>query len=253
MSGSAPASATWLKEVVCGFGQDWGMRDPRTGGGVLPARERPYTLVLVAVLVTVAVTADVLVGGPLRHLDGRAFADGLPARSDAWHAGWRTVVNGGQYWLVGSITAVVSVVVARRRRSPGLLIRAGVWLVTSELVIRGAQIVLARTPPRTGQDTFFTDGFLSYPSGHAANAAACLLFMAAVTGASRRWTAAAHAMAVAVAVATVALGYHWPTDAVAGWGLGALLACAGRALVVPRRPSGPYVRHTLHHREADRI
>lgn len=228
------------------------MREPRTGGGVLPARKRPYALALAAALVTVAVTADVLVGGALRHFDGRVFVDGLPPRSGAWHFGWRTIVNGGQYWLVGSITAVVSVIVARRRRSPGLLVRAGVWLVTSELVIRGAQIVLARTPPRTGQDTFFTDGYLSYPSGHAANAAACLLFIAAVTGASRRWTVAAHAMAVAVATATVVLGYHWPTDAIAGWGLGALLACAGRALVVPR-PANEPATNALRRREADRI
>lgn len=231
------------------------MREPRTGGGVLPARERPYALALVAVLVTAAVTADVLVGGPLRHLDGRAFADGLPPRSGAWHFGWRTIVNGGQYWLVGSITAIVSVVVARRRRSLSLLVGAGVWLVTSELIIRGAQIVLARTPPRTGRDTFFADGFLSYPSGHAANAAACLLFIAAVTGASRRWTVAAHAMAVAVATATVVLGYHWPTDAVAGWGLGALLACIGRAFIVPRRQDGLRIDPppTRRPREADRI
>ncbi|MEU5988800.1 phosphatase PAP2 family protein [Spirillospora sp. NPDC047418] len=228
------------------------MREPRTGGGVLLARARPYRLALVAAFVTAAVTADVLAGGLLRQFDGRVFADGLPPRSGAWHFGWRTIVNGGQYWLVGSVTAVASVIAARRRRSPGLLVRAGVWLVASELVIRGAQIVLARTPPRTGQDTFFTDGFLSYPSGHAANAAACLLFIAAVTGASRRWTVAAHAMAVAVAIATVVLGYHWPTDAVAGWGLGALLACAGRALVMPRRASEP-ATVTPRRREADRI
>lgn len=222
---------------------------------MLLARVRPYRLALVAAFVTAVVTADVLVGGPLRHLDGRAFADGLPPRSGAWHFGWRTIVNGGQYWLVGSITAVVSVVVARRRRSPSLLVGAGVWLVTSELIIRGAQIVLARTPPRTGRDTFFADGFLSYPSGHAANAAACLLFIAAVTGASRRWTVAAHALAVAVATATVVLGYHWPTDAVAGWGLGALLACIGRALVVPRRQDGPRIDPppARRPREADRI
>ncbi|MEU9842032.1 hypothetical protein AB0C69_22710, partial [Actinomadura sp. NPDC048032] len=137
-------------------------------------------------------TADVLLGGPLRHLDGRVFADGLPARSGAWHLGWRTVVNGGQYWLVGSFAALASLLAARRRRSKALLVKAGVWLVASELLVRGSQIALARTPPRTGHDVLFADGFLSYPSGHAANAAACLLFAAAVTGASRAWTAAAH-------------------------------------------------------------
>ena len=196
----------------------------------------PYALAAVAALVAVAVTLDVLLGGPLRHLDGRVFADGLPPRSGAWHLWWRTVVNGGQYWLVGSLAAIASVVAARRRRSPALLVKAGIWLVGSELLVRGTQVALARTPPRTGHDLLFADGVLSYPSGHAANAAACLLFIAAVTGASRAWTAAAHAMAAGVAVAVVTLGYHWPTDAVAGWALGLLLACLGRILVLPRPP-----------------
>ncbi|MES9606204.1 phosphatase PAP2 family protein [Actinomadura sp. NPDC000929] len=186
-------------------------------------------------------TADVLLGGPLRHLDGRVFADGLPARSGAWHLGWRTVVNGGQYWLVGSFAALASLLAARRRRSKALLVKAGVWLVASELLVRGSQIALARTPPRTGRDALFADGFLSYPSGHAANAAACLLFAAAVTGASRAWTAAAHTVAAAVAVAVVALGYHWPTDAVAGWALGAFLACLGRIWLAAPYPSSSKV------------
>lgn len=173
-------------------------------------------------------TLDVLLGGPLRHLDGRTFAEGLPPRGGAWHLWWRTVVNGGQYWLVGSFAALAALWAARRRRSRALLLKAGIWLVGSELLVRGAQVAFARTPPRTGHDAVFADGFLSYPSGHAANAAACLLFAAAVTGASRAWTAAAHTAAAAVAVAVVALGYHWPTDAVAGWALGTFLACLGR-------------------------
>ncbi|WP_243726058.1 phosphatase PAP2 family protein [Actinomadura rubrisoli] len=189
---------------------------------------------MAAAVVTAAATLDVLAGGPLRHLDHWVFSGGLPARSGAWHWAWRTVVNGGQYWLAGSLAAITAVVVAWRSRSAALLVRAGIWLAASEGTIRGAQLAFGRTPPRTGQDALFAGGFLSYPSGHAANAAACLLFAAALAGASRGWTAAAHALAAGVALAVVALGYHWPTDALAGWGLGVLMACAGRALVVPR-------------------
>lgn len=209
------------------------MRVPRSGDGLRPVPP-PSALAAGAAVVTAAVVLDVLAGGPLRHLDGAFFADGLPPRSGVRHLFWRTVVNGGQYWIVGSITALGSLAVAWRRRSAGLAVRAGVWLLGSELVVRGAQLAFARTPPRTGVDAVFADGYLSFPSGHAANAAACLLFLAAVTGASRGWTVAAHVLAAGVAVAVVALGYHWPTDAVAGWGIGVLLACAGRALVAPR-------------------
>lgn len=209
----------------------------RSGGGRLPlppwrpARPRAYALPVLAALAAVAATADVLAGGPLRHLDHWTFEDGLPARTGAWHWFWRTVVNGGQHSLVVPAFGLVAAVVAWRRRSGWLLLRAGVWLACTEALVRGAQIFFARTPPHSDRDALFDGGHLSYPSGHAANAAACLLVIAALAGARRGWTIAAHVLAAGVAVAVVTLGYHWPTDALAGWGIGALLACAGRILV----------------------
>jgi len=213
----------------------------RSGGERLPSRTRPYgpyVLPLVAAIVAAATTLDVVAGGPLRRFDDWIFAGGLPPRTGAWHWFWRTIVNGGQYWLVGTGAALAALWAAWRIRDRGwprvlwLLATAAAWLVGTELVIRAAQVGFGRTPPRTGADHMFQDGFLSYPSGHAANGAACWIFILAVLGASRRWTIAVHALVAAVAVAVVALGYHWPTDAIAGWGLGVLLGCAGRALVL---------------------
>ncbi|GLW99449.1 hypothetical protein Misp02_35360 [Microtetraspora sp. NBRC 16547] len=43
-------------------------------------------------------------------------------------------------------------------------------------------------------------------------------------------TAAFHAWAAVVAAAVVALGYHWPSDAIAGWALGIVLGSLGRLL-----------------------
>ncbi|QXJ19601.1 phosphatase PAP2 family protein [Actinomadura graeca] len=214
------------------------MRVPRPGGGRLPGRAPSATLPVAAAVVTAAATLDVLAGGPLRHLDHDVFSGGLPPRTGAWHWTWRTVVNGGQYWLAGSLVAVTAAVAARRRRSLPTLLGAALWLAATEAVVRGAQMLFARTPPLAGRDELFAGGSLSYPSGHAANAAACLLFAAALAGASRGWTIAAHTLALGVAAAVVALGYHWPSDACAGWGIGVLMACAGRALVA-RRPPPP--------------
>ncbi len=200
---------------------------------------RPGVLPVAAALLTAAVTLDVLAGGPLRALDHRVFADGLPPRTGAWHWTWRTIVNAGQYWLVGALVAGTAAAVAWRHRRIRPLLVAVLWLAATEASVRGAQLAFARTPPRTGHDTLAAAGYLSYPSGHAANAAACLLFAAALARASRRATIAAHVLAAAVAAGVVALGYHWPTDAAAGWGVGVLLACAGRALLTRPEPAAP--------------
>ncbi|HEU5030607.1 MAG TPA: phosphatase PAP2 family protein [Spirillospora sp.] len=212
------------------------MRALRPGGGRADRRP-PRALAAAAALATAAAVLDVLADGPLRHLDQWVFSGGLPPRTGAWHWTWRTIVNGGQYWIVGSLAGITAVTAAWRRRSVPLLLRAGVWLACTELVVRAAQVLFARTAPLYGEDEMFAAGHLSFPSGHAANAAACLLFIAAMAGASRRWTIAAHTLAALVAVAVVALGYHWPTDALAGWGIGTLLACAARVLVVPGEPA----------------
>ncbi|MEU9016799.1 phosphatase PAP2 family protein [Actinomadura sp. NPDC048394] len=212
------------------------MRAHRPGGGRADRRP-PRALAAAAALATAAAVLDVLADGPLRHLDQWVFSGGLPPRTGAWHWTWRTIVNGGQYWIVGSLAGITAVTAAWRRRSVPLLLRAGVWLACTELVVRAAQVLFARTAPLYGADEMFAAGHLSFPSGHAANAAACLPFIAAMAGAPRRWTIAAHTLAALVAVAVVALGYHWPTDALAGWGIGTLLACAARVLVVPGEPA----------------
>jgi membrane-associated phospholipid phosphatase len=67
----------------------------------------------------------------------------------------------------------------------------------------------------------------SYPSSHASRAAflACLIWVALVSVGplrGRYWLAGAVALVVAVTLGLtrVYLGYHWPSDVLAGWALG---------------------------------
>lgn len=87
---------------------------------------------------------------------------------------------------------------------------------------------------------------LSFPSGHATQAAAVWLALAAVAAA--RWTphrrlllAAAAAVAVLVAASRVYLGVHWASDVVAGLAVGALWTALLARLLGPalRRELGP--------------
>ncbi|MEU7458528.1 phosphatase PAP2 family protein [Streptosporangium roseum] len=89
---------------------------------------------------------------------------------------------------------------------------------------------LGRTLPGSGGDLLFAAG-QSFPSGHAALGAACLLVSATLVHGGRYLEGAAHVLAVGVAVATVMLGYHWPSDAIAGWALSVGLGLLGRAIV----------------------
>ncbi|MGV9564509.1 phosphatase PAP2 family protein [Streptomyces sp. NPDC003480] len=76
----------------------------------------------------------------------------------------------------------------------------------------------------------------SFPSGHAASAAA---FATGVALESRGWGAAVAPLAAAVALSRVYTGVHFPSDVLAGAALGVGAAYAVRALVPTRDPVPP--------------
>ncbi|MER5626066.1 phosphatase PAP2 family protein [Streptosporangium sp. NPDC002544] len=219
-------------------------RIPRDGVLGL-ARWRPSAALCgLAVVVVVASTADVLAVGPLRRWDQHVMLglDGL--RATGWpHVAWRMIVVGGQFWLVGSLVMIAAVVAAWRRRDLLLVAAVGGWLAVTSALVWLFKQALGRTPPGSGGDLLFAAG-QSFPSGHAALGAACLLVSATlVQGDGGRYlVGAAHVLAVGVAAATVALGYHWPSDAIAGWALGLGLGLLGRAIVarLGQRRNGPW-------------
>ena len=131
--------------------------------------------------------------------------------------------------IVGPVVLAALVYRRDRPRSIACLIGPILALSTSELVMKPA---VGRT----------LGGALTYPSGSTVGAAA--LATAAVLAAPVRWRGVAAALASAytlwMALAVVALRWHFPTDALAGvlYGLGVVLMVDGLAWRILRR-----VRH----------
>jgi undecaprenyl-diphosphatase len=124
---------------------------------------------------------------------------------------------------VMAVLAAIVIGTVRRPRPPAVaflvLIIAGQSLITNT-------IKWSVDRARPDIDPLVSFSSTSFPSGHAAGAAAAYAAMALVLGrgqplATKAWLAGAAAgVAVAVAATRVLLGVHWLTDALAGLALG---------------------------------
>ena len=129
------------------------------------------------------------------------------------------------------VLALVAVVLAWRHRTWHPVVVAVAAEAGFFLVVGGLKVVLGRTSPSVGDGRFFSGGVLehgwygiAYPSGHAAEAiliygtAAYLLSRYAHPDTRVRGRLAVIVTAIVVNSLGVAyyLGYHWPTDLLAG-------------------------------------
>ncbi len=120
--------------------------------------------------------------------------------------------------------------------------RRAIWLllviVTGRVVIETMKIAFQEPrPPLSGHLDVVTSW--SFPSSHSAGSMLTFLAIALLAG-TRQGAMIALAIAAALLVgwSRMALGVHWPSDVMAGLGLGMLWASAGRMwLLKARLPS----------------
>ncbi|WP_052745558.1 phosphatase PAP2 family protein [Allosalinactinospora lopnorensis] len=226
---------------------------------------RPYAVGLMAAGTILAlVTWQVVARGPLTALDWPTH-EYLAARQPEGAA--HTLAVGaarlGQRWLTAPILLLVGVWGALRRRDPRPVLAAVTGLVSLAVLGGLLKVYVGRTPPLMGIDMVDAglgnvadglgwivtlgavpfDGFVSYPSGHTANAAltypllAFLLFgpngVRPSTVALRRTLAASPIPVLIVGAMMALLDYHWVTEALGGLALGAVVALLGRLVLGP--------------------
>ena len=119
--------------------------------------------------------------------------------------------------------------------------KAAYLLVAGSLSAEAVAQLLKALIHRPRPEVFF--GLLpaetySFPSGHAFVPAVYFGILAGILATRRRWRAAVVAMAAFLGFSRVYLGYHYPSDVIAGWAL-AVVWLALWAMVADRRAASP--------------
>jgi undecaprenyl-diphosphatase len=201
---------------------------------IVVMRRHGWILVLLAAVLAFT-TADVLATGTVtrweRHL--MLTGGGIKATGpEFWF--WRTVVWGGQWWVIGLLTGLLALWTGRRSRRWWPVLVTGLWLVAINVPMYLIKQWTGRPAPSAGYDALYVMGKVSYPSGHTALAAGCWIMMATLltlerdAETQRKALVAAAAITVLVGLANVRLNYHWPTDVLAGVAYGTIFGLLGR-------------------------
>ncbi|MCZ2840040.1 phosphatase PAP2 family protein [Modestobacter sp. VKM Ac-2985] len=217
-------------------------RPAATGGRpsapVIGVGRPPWWLLVLAALVTVGVTVNLLSRGWLERMDLRVSeVTSVWALRDSWAYWpiWVVTQIGGRVTILVVLAGLVGWL-AVRQRTLVPLVRVVVALVLLTTVVYAFKWGTGRTAPAFPGSFFYLDG-ASYPSGHVANAVlmwGVARWQAVEFGlppAVQRATWVLSALGpVATGVAMVALDFHWVTDAVVGLSVGLLLLGVVHAL-----------------------
>jgi undecaprenyl-diphosphatase len=142
---------------------------------------------------------------------------------------------GSEYFLVPLAAILVWRWLRRGER------RAAYLLVVGSLGAEAVAQLLKALIHRPRPEVFFglvSAETYSFPSGHAFVPAVLFGIMAGILAAGARWRAAVVVMAALLGFSRVYLGFHYPSDVVAGWAL-AVVWLALWAIVADRRAASP--------------
>jgi undecaprenyl-diphosphatase len=199
---------------------------------------RGICLALAAVAV---LTAAVLSSATVRALDF-AVNEGVHAFAAARDADWGYAIT----WLGNSDTILWATVLAVAVLAALRHWRGAVALALAMALTQGVVEVLKGAVERSRPDHAIAEaGGFSFPSAHSASSVALYVLLAFILARAARGSTrtavllAGLALAAAVGLSRVYLGAHYPTDVLAGWLTGGLLAAASWALVARLRVGGP--------------
>jgi undecaprenyl-diphosphatase len=174
---------------------------------------------------------------------GEAIGFDLPVRAaihgwafPALTAAMRLITMLGSEYFLAPLAAILAWRwVKRGERPAACLLLAG--SLSAEAVVQLLKVLIHRPRP----ELFF--GLLpaetySFPSGHAFVPAVFFGILAGILAAGARWRAAVVAVAAFLGFSRVYLGYHYPSDVVAGWAL-AVVWLAVWGMFADRRAASP--------------
>jgi membrane-associated phospholipid phosphatase len=194
---------------------------------------------VLALLVGVLVTADLLASGATERFDLRVsdvVKDWGLADSAAYPAVWLVTQVGGRVTILTVLLGLVGYL-AWTRRTLLPLVRVLVSVVLLTGAVYAVKYGTGRTAPGYPGSYFFHDDGASFPSGHVANA----VLMWGVA----RWQAVEYGLPLRVqrvfwwlavvgpvvtGLSMISLDFHWVTDAVVGASVGVLLLGVVHAL-----------------------
>lgn len=195
--------------------------------------QRPLAAVAVCGLALFVVVAALLTRAPERAdaLDQAVTGFFLELRHPTLNPLVRYWTDLGSWAGLGLLTILLAALLARRQmtRQAAFTVLA---MSTAGLLSAALKLLFARQRPPL-EDLLGSPSLThAFPSGHSMGTAAfactliCLAWLSGSTGRRRATVAVATTvLALTVGASRVYLGYHWPTDVLAGWSLGTAWPC----------------------------